>query len=84
MEELKPYRPINNEPTDNYNMLQEKLTGFESAWQLVHLKCSQLLADVELAQSFTTVRLERRAFLSRPFPTIVLHHMSPFRSLLVD
>ena len=40
---------------DNYNMLQDKLTGFESAWQLVHLKCSQLLADVELAQTFTTV-----------------------------
>ncbi|KAM5533207.1 hypothetical protein V8D89_013163 [Ganoderma adspersum] len=53
-DELKPHRPIDSEPTDNYNMLQDKLTGFESAWQLVHLKCSQLLADVTLAQTFTT------------------------------
>ncbi|TBU31627.1 hypothetical protein BD311DRAFT_752136 [Dichomitus squalens] len=44
---------------DNYNILHDKLSGFEGAWHLVHVKCSQLLADLELAQSFTETNVPR-------------------------
>ncbi|KAI1795535.1 hypothetical protein LXA43DRAFT_990958 [Ganoderma leucocontextum] len=75
-EELKPYRPIKSEPVDNYDMLQDKLTGFESAWQLVHLKCSQLLADVELAQSFSNSDL--------PIPQAVDTHLEAAAATALD
>ena len=62
-------------------MLQDKLTGFESAWQLVHLKCSQLLADVELAQTFTAVCIT--PFFLTPSSRLFLSESRSLTSLCV-
>ena len=40
---------------DDCNTLNTKLTAFESAWHVVRLACSQLLADVALARSYISV-----------------------------
>ncbi|TBU31628.1 hypothetical protein BD311DRAFT_656253 [Dichomitus squalens] len=39
--------------SDKYTALHDKLAGFEGVWQLIHVKCSTLLANLEFAQTFT-------------------------------
>ena len=48
------------EVQDSCDVLQHKLTAFESAWHIVRLACSRLSSDLALAKSFTTVRHEMR------------------------
>ena len=43
------------EVQDNCDVLQHKLTAFESAWHIVRLACSKLSSDLALAKTFTTV-----------------------------
>ncbi|EJF65008.1 hypothetical protein DICSQDRAFT_166070 [Dichomitus squalens LYAD-421 SS1] len=44
--------PRGHQKKDNYTALHDKLAGFESVWQLIHVKCSTLTANLEFAQTF--------------------------------
>ncbi len=54
--ELQTREQIASEVQDNCDMLQHKLTAFESAWHIVQLACSRLSSDLALARGFTIVR----------------------------
>lgn len=67
--ELTAREEVAGEIQDNCDMLQHKLTAFESAWHIVRLACSRLSSDLALARSFTTVRHVAGPHKSYAFPS---------------
>ncbi|KAI1795534.1 hypothetical protein LXA43DRAFT_990948 [Ganoderma leucocontextum] len=51
--ELTAHEQVAGEIQDSCDVLQHKLTAFESAWHIVRLACSRLSSDLALARSFT-------------------------------
>ena len=42
-----------NQNGENYTVLHDKLAGFEGVWQLIHIKCSQLIESLEFPLNST-------------------------------
>ena len=59
-----------NQSEDNYTVLHDKLAGFEGVWQLIHIKCSQLIESLEFPLNSTVRNLSSASIC--PLAVLVL------------
>ena len=79
-------RELLREVEDNAEALAEKLSAFEGAWHVVGNACSQLSADLELANGFTAVRrtiVYSRCIALRSNAYTRVRHLSHKRAIIV-